>query len=193
MYADYNGEIPEWIEATKRWLIRAAEWTYNAEKSVENWVDNNVIQPAFKFVSDIDEDIKNFNIHNESEDAVFSSNYFSSYKGSFVLKTPFDASFSYGIIGLSHCQQTTEVLNHEYGHTVQLKNKGIADYTVSVAVPSVTINILDRMDKLKYDYYGAPWEAEADRFGGVNRTARKTPWPEGSYRSYFDLINMFFD
>ena len=50
-----------------------------------------------------------------------------------------------------------------------------------------------RKHKLKYDYYGAPWEAEADELGGVNRVNDNTPWPEGTYDSYRDLIKMFFE
>lgn len=108
-----------------------------------------------------------------------------------MIKTPFDASFSFGFIGLSIEQQTEETLKHEYGHTVQMQNKGVFRYTLEVAIPSVTINILHRMDKLPYDYYGAPWEAEADALGGVERNTENTPWPEGAYRSYWDLILMF--
>lgn len=73
-----------------------------------------------------------------------------------------------------------------------MSNMGIIDYTAKVAIPSITINILDRIDKLPYDYYGAPWEAAADQLGGVNRTYNNTPWPEGAYNSYFDLVRMFW-
>ena len=104
-----------------------------------------------------------------------------------------NASFSYGIIGLSTQQQDSNTLNHEYGHKVQLDNMGVADYVAEVACPSLTINLLGRVGKLKYDYYGAPWEAEADALGGVVRTYNNTPWPEGAYSSYFDLIKMFFE
>ncbi|MBQ2815580.1 MAG: hypothetical protein IJE65_02815, partial [Clostridia bacterium] len=124
---------------------------------------------------------------------VFSSNYFSSYKGTFVLKTSFDASFFYGFIGLSKTQQTETNLNHEYGHAVQADNVGMFKYTFNVAIPSLTANVLDRYEKLPYDYYGSPWELEADMLGGVNRTSDNTPWPEGTYNSYWDLIEMFWE
>ena len=39
-------------------------------------------------------------------------------------------------------------------------------------------------------YYGSPWEAEADRLGGVNREEYNTPWPEEAYILY-DLIKLF--
>lgn len=115
------------------------------------------------------------------------------YKGVLIIRTHFDASFSFGIIGMSEKQVDLDTLRHEYGHTVQMKNKGLLRYTTEVAIPSITINILDRKGKLKYDYYGAPWEAEADMLGGVNRTSNNTPWPAGVYNSYWDLIKMFWE
>ena len=139
------------------------------------------------------QDINEFDIDNTDEDKVFRVHYFSAYKGKFVIITKFDASFSFGIIGLSHIQKNSVTLNHEYGHTQQLEYMGVIRYTTKVVIPSVTINILSRCGKLPYDYYGAPWEAEADRLGEVHRTSNNTPWPEGSYNSYFDLIKMFWD
>ena len=172
---DSSGHWPKWIE------------------DAADWVNDNIIQPVKGFFDDIVEDCNNFDINNQSEKKVFESNYFSSYKGTLVIKTPFDASFSYGIIGLSRSQQTSNTLNHEYGHIVQMEKRGIVDYTINVAMPSVTVNVLDRMDKLPYDYYGAPWEAEADMLGGVNRAYNNTPWPKGAYNSYFDLIKLFWE
>ena len=162
-------------------------------KKAVDWVDDNIIQPVVSFGEDVVEDINNYDSNNQSEDVVFSSNYFSNYNGALVVKTPFDASFSFGFIGLSTQQQNTNTLKHEYGHIVQMKNMGLVDYTVDVAIPSIIINILDRKHKLKYDYYGAPWEAEADILGGVNRTYNNTPWPNGAYTSYWDLIQMFWE
>ena len=172
--SDEDGNWPKWIENAVNWI-------------------NDKIQSFETFVNDIAEDIEDYNPYNESEDVVFSSNYFSNYKGTLVIKTSFDSSFSFGIIGLSRSRQNSNDLNHEYGHTVQMKNMDLADYIFDVAVPSVTINILDRKDNLKYDYYGAPWEAEADLLGGVNRKYDNTPWPEGAYTSYYDLIKMFWE
>jgi RHS repeat-associated protein len=171
---DYTGCLPQWMEDA---------W---------NWFDDNVIQPVVNFFEDVKEDFDNYDEKNEDEETVFESNYFSCYKGTFVLKTPFKASFSFGFIGLSTKQQNSNTLNHEYGHKVQLDNRGWGNYIVDIAVPSVTANILDRKGKLPYDYYGSAWEAEADRLGGVIRTKDNTPWPEGAYNSYWDLIKLFF-
>ena len=175
--------------------VNMSDMSGNWPKLIEdglNWFNQNITQPITRFVQGITEDFKNYDPNNRSEDKVFSSNYFSNYKGTLVIKTPFDSSFSFGFIGLSQNQQTSTTLNHEYGHTIQMSNMGIIDYTAKVAIPSITINILDRIDKLPYDYYGAPWEAAADQLGGVNRTYNNTPWPEGAYNSYFDLVRMFW-
>jgi len=82
----------------------------------------------------------------------------------------------------------------KYGHKVQMDNMGIVDFTLNVAIPSVTINILSRNDKLPYDYYSYPWEAEANKLGGAKLSQSwKTPLPEGEYSSYWDLIKLFFE
>ena len=40
--------------------------------------------------------------------------------------------------------------------------------------------------------HSSPWEAEADALGGVKRAHDNTPWPDGVYNSYWDLLEMFF-
>ena len=68
------------------------------------------------------------------------------------------------------------------------------DYTLDVAVPSVTINLLDRMGKLAYDYYSYPWEAEANELGNANPPkSNREDLPEGEYAFYRELIRMLFD
>lgn len=131
---------------------------------------------------------------NENEQAVIDAHYFSAYKNTLVIKPPIgDKAASFGVIILGNGRRDTDTVKHEYGHRVQLDNMGIGKYITDVAIPSVTANILQRKGKLPYDYYGSIWESEADRFGGVNRTTDGTPWPEGSYNSYWDLIQLFFD
>ena len=162
-------------------------------RKVTNWVDNKVVQPTVSFVEDVVEDCYNYNSNNQSEAVVFSSNYFSNYKGTLVVKTPFDASFSFDFIGLSTQQQNVNTLKHEYGHTVQIRTMGVLNYITDVFVPSVTINILDRKGDLPYDYYTYPWEAEANELGGSTLSQRGKPkLPQGEYTSYLDLIKLFF-
>ena len=173
---DSAGNWPQWI------------------KDTANWVDNNIIEPIERFVEDVTQDIQNFDINNQSEENVFESNYFSNYKGTLVIKTPFDASFSFGFIGLSSQQQNSETLKHEYGHTIQLENMGVQRYITNVVVPSVTINILDRQGKLPYDYYSYPWEAEANQLGGVILSQSWKPTlPQDGYNSYWNLIQLLFE
>ena len=154
---------------------------------------DNIYQPVVSFVKDVAEDFVNYDTNNQEEDVVFSANYFSNYKGVLVVKTPFDSSFSFGLIGLSTLHQNADTLKHEYGHAIQLNNMGVDNYVIDVAIPSVTINILDRMGKLTYDYYSYPWEAEANRLGGSHLSQKsKSPLPHGEYNSYWDLIRLFF-
>ena len=134
--------------------------------------------------------------YNSNEEDVLSrveTNGVAFYKGVLVVKTQYDASFSFGFIGLSHLQMDSKTLKHEYGHTVQMKNMGVGKYIVDVVIPSVTINLLDRKGKLPYDYYSYPWEAEANALGGVILSdEKKDPLPQGGYTSYWDLIRLFF-
>jgi hypothetical protein len=58
---------------------------------------------------------------------------------------------------------------HEYGHTYQSMYLGPL-YLLVIGIPSITFNILGRLgwvDNSKY--YDRPWEAWADRLGGVDR------------------------
>ncbi|MBQ4594130.1 MAG: RHS repeat-associated core domain-containing protein, partial [Akkermansia sp.] len=174
---DALGDWPKWIENTV------------------NWVNNNVVAPVGNFINGVKEDIANFNKDNSEIQKVLDANYFSSYNGTLVLKLPFMDSnaFSFGVIVTgSDLDETT--LRHEYGHKVQLGIMGWKDYIGQVAIPSLTINILDRMGNLPYNYYTYPWEATADNFGGVkNRRYYAPPLPAGESPSYFDLFKLFFD
>jgi len=82
----------------------------------------------------------------------------------------------------------------EHNRTVPLCSLGVGNYIVNVAVPSVTINILDRQGKLPYDYYSYPWEAEANKLGGATLSQKgRTPLPQGEYTSYWSLVQLFFE
>ncbi len=178
--SDQSGNWPVWLE----FLIGVGSKSKIQQTKTSKYIKEKIIQP-------IAEDVENFDINNTDEEVVFKSNFFSSYKGTVVVKTPFDASFSFGFIGLSVRQQNSNDLNHEYGHKVQLDNMGWINYIVKVARPSITANILDRIDMLPFDYYSSPWENEADINGGVIRPTFKDPWTESD--GYFRyLIHVFF-
>ena len=82
--------------------------------------------------------------------------------------------------------QKLNLIRHEYGHFLQLQNKGYLAYTFEVAIPSFTGSILYKMGRLPFNYYSQPWEYEADQLGGVNRgVPLKTI-------TFWDLIKLFY-
>ena len=178
---DQTGRWPSWNDVK------------NGFKEAVSWIDENIIQPVTKFANAIAEDCRNFNPGNTNEQAVFKSNYFSAYKETIVIKTNFQSSFSFGIIGLSREQEEADILNHEFGHCLQLEQKGIGRYVFEVAIPSMIICDLDKKDRLPYEYYSYPWEAEANQLGGASpRSDGRPPTPPGYNPSYWDLISLYF-
>lgn len=61
---------------------------------------------------------------------------------------------------------TDDLLNHERGHCKQSMYLGWL-YLIVIGLPSAIGNLLHRV--FKFDYYKQPWEAWADKLGGVNR------------------------
>ena len=55
---------------------------------------------------------------------------------------------------------------HEMGHQKQSLYLGWL-YLIIIGLPSVTGNLLNRV--IDFDYYKQPWEAWADKLGGVKR------------------------
>jgi len=149
--------------------------------------DESVVDTFFDAVEEswnnLKEDIENFNIDNEDESIVFESTYFSAYKGKLVIRhnSEFLTSWAiFGTIWLNHNvdlkddKKKSETLNHEYGHTLQEEELGLAKYLAGVAVPSIVVNVISRFDdEVKKNYYKYPWEADADRRGGVTRDELK--------------------
>lgn len=137
-----------------------------------------------EFYKGVLEDLNSFDIANQSERAVLDANYFSAYKGHLVVKIPDSRhSFSYGIIGLGKIGTNADFVRHEYGHTVQLDEFGPIGYLFAVAIPSVINNYLTNAGVVSASYYDAPWEAPADRYGGVVRDESE-PWSQEWYDSY---------
>lgn len=134
--------------------------------------------------------IKSSKRNNEDIEIVLSSRFFSYYKGIPVFKLPIGCNAaSLGIIILGRKVKSSAMLLHEYGHTLQLKSMGFFKYLFKIFIPSITANILDKLGKLPYDYYGSHWEKEADILGHVSRKC--IDWPADAYSSYSDLIKMF--
>lgn len=64
-----------------------------------------------------------------------------------------------------------QTVKHEYGHTKQSKYLGLL-YLLLVGIPSVTRNILNRINNKKFNskwYYSGYPEKWADKLGGVKR------------------------
>ena len=141
----------------------------------------------------ITEDFRNYDKNNASEEKVINAHFFSAYKRAFILKLPigYNAA-SLRMIFLGNKIKNPSVVKHEYGHRLQFEKMGFFKYIARVAIPSLSANMLYKMKKLPYDYYGSPWEMEADILGGVGRTYDNTPWPDGAYSSYGDLFKLFF-
>ena len=105
-----------------------------------------------------------------------------------------DNAFSFGIIFMGTGVPDTEynTVKHEYGHTIQFDKMGVWNYIKDVGIPSVTGYL---KDPLPYSYYTAPWESEADKYGGVNPADRDTsdPWTQSDgYYTFKDLIGEIF-
>ena len=142
-------------------------------KEIGDWAYNNLyipfaqtIKKTFTFISDVKKDLENFDWHNNCEKKVSESKYISAYKETIVIRTNTDRSASLGVIMLSKDitpDNLVSTIRHEYGHTVQLKQLGLVNYALCIAIPS--IQVWD--DQI--DYYDQPWEITADLFGGVER------------------------
>ena len=139
-----------------------------------------ILEKLTQFVKDLNEDINNFDKYNTDIDIVYQSNYFSSYKGTVVIRhsSDFLSSWSiFGIIWLNHDLDRKEysvrsrTLNHEYGHIVQERLLTTPKYIESVFVPSAFYNLLSRF--IDIDYYNQPWEYDADMRGGVTRETHR--------------------
>lgn len=126
------------------------------------------------------------------EKKALSDGWLSKYKGVTVIRVPFggDASFSFGAIFLGNSVGTDDsaanLLRHEYGHTLQLKEMGVKNYAALVAVPSIIC--FQSGGKSDPNYFSYPLEYSADRLGNVNRTQKYTPDAEKNAREYWSFV-----
>mgnify|MGYP003547367073 FL=1 len=142
---DSSGNLPKWFEKGLEWL-------------------NNKVDTILKVVEDIRTDMVNFDIDNQSEQKVLESNYFSYYKGCMVFRTNGDRSGSFGALFITRetnfREHPEDMVRHEYGHTLQLKELGVINYTLCIGIPSF-------FEWGSGEYYGKPWEITADAYGKV--------------------------
>lgn len=183
-YTDSSGNWPKWDKIYKA-----------VKKVVEVVVEaiNVVVNTTSEVVNNIQEDIETCGKDNVTAKEVIDSNYFSCYKGVPVVRCPGDIGFSFGIIVLGKGLSNPNIVKHEYGHRLQLNEMGVINYTAEVALPSVTAWLVDVITggNLPFDYYTSPWEAGADRLGGVEgRKYEKRDWTtsDGYFRYLIDLF-----
>ena len=62
--------------------------------------------------------------------------------------------------------RNSEMVNHEHGHQLQSRILGPL-YLVLIGLPSLIGNLVYRVHR--FSYYKQPWEAWADKLGGVKR------------------------
>ena len=127
-------------------------------------------------------------VTNTNEQVVLDAKFIAFYKGKMAVKLPIGsnaASFGVMFIGndVKNRSDAIDTIKHEYGHTKQFDKMGLVNYTMQVAIPSVTCNLLDRQGLLPYDYYSSPWEYQADMYGGVNR-GNYTSWAASASTTY---------
>ena len=130
---------------------------------------------------------------NSDEQTVLDAQYIAFYKGIIVIKAPIEDAFSFGIIVMETGATSKNLVRHEYGHLVHLKQIGLPAYLLTAFIPSV----IGYWSGVDYDdYYSQPWEFVADYFGGVNNrlASNKQPyayaeWAPGAAACYW-LITM---
>ena len=180
--------------------------------AISRWISDlftKVTAPLKKIYQDLKSDFKAVINKNTSEKVVLDSNYFSFYNGTLVIHVPWTAAgMSFGVIFLGtkrideskdQYNRTIEVLKHEYGHRLQLKEMGFFRYAWEVALPSFTIFWLQKVGKLQYDYNTYPWEADANKRGGseiykydISDLPSFPGLLEGEKITFFDLWKDFF-
>ena len=101
------------------------------------------------------------------------------YKGVPVIRfnSKYFSSFSFGAIFLNNQQSINkDVLNHEYGHSIQQMIIGPQKYFFGIAIPSISTNVFFEVEKIikgsyhpnvNQIYFSMPWERTAELFGGA--------------------------
>ena len=120
----------------------------------------------------ISSNVRSF-VSNTDEQVALEADCFAFYKGVPVIKVDAlgTSGLSLGFIFLGSKVRSPEVIQHEYGHTVQLSQIGLIDYLIFVGAPSKFY--FDKTQQGVYswsEYYDRPWELLADCFGQVDRT-----------------------
>jgi len=123
---------------------------------------------------------------NTDEQIVLEARFAAYYKGKLVIKVPGYSSFSFGVIFMGN-EGDKDLLNHEYGHTVQLEALGMMKYCTYVVVPSIICFWGTELGILSDEnYYSYPWEYQADQYGGVKRPYKD--WAKDNAARYWNQV-----
>lgn len=134
-----------------------------------------------KFLTNLAEDISNYDKNNDNPDKVRDAHYIQGYKGDNVIKEKLGPTFAIGdmiFYDLRNDKRTfdnrRDTLDHEYGHNRQYDNIGFANYLLDVAFPSmngwlkdVRGELVDKDGNALNYYTDQPWENGANKLGGV--------------------------
>lgn len=143
-----------------------------------------------KKVKDLVNNINNY-MKNEDEQVVLDAKFLAFYKGVPVLRTGGNRSGSFGIIALTKgtngIDNPEDMLRHEYGHVLQMRELGVVDYALCIFLPSW------QEWGTNTDYYSREYEITADILGGVqSRTHAKNDIFDGlAYMYYSDHFGIF--
>ena len=191
------GLLISWLKDKYNKTKRGLGNTFNTAKK---GIRKKAVQPVITIVRNIKEDFHNYGTNNTDENKALASHYFSAYKKKLVVRLPIGTNaFSFGVLFLGNDvdkrSDSIATVQHEYGHTQQFERLGIGRYITRVAIPSLTAYNLDADKKLPYSYYTAPWESEADVYGGVDQSKRKNVAPlteDIGYYHFRDFIRSLF-
>ena len=160
-------DIEDWIEDKWNRFKQFASKTYDS-------ISGFCVKAAAEIdtiLSDLGQDIGNFNLSNTDEEKVLDSHYFSAYKGALVIRYRTDLVTSCSIAGIiwlnknglgNTTEKKIQTVKHEYGHILQERILGPVKYIKKIAIPSLT-------HRDPNGYYNNPWECLADILGGVDR------------------------
>lgn len=134
-----------------------------------------------KFLTNLAEDISNYDKNNTDAEKVKNAHYIQGYKGDNVIKEKLGPTFAIGDMIFYDLRNDDEdvderqkTLDHEYGHNRQYDNMGIKRYLLDVAFPSMNGvlkkargELVDKDGNSMNYYSDQPWENGANKLGGV--------------------------
>jgi hypothetical protein len=130
-----------------------------------------------------------------AEESVLNAKFAAFYNGILFVKIPAEnCGLSFGVVFLAGTFTNREfgiqTVQHEFGHTVQLREYGFYPYLFGVGIPSFINAQKQKAGKLQVPYYSQPWEFEADLYGNVTGRTYE-PWAVDAYLTYKAAMVVF--